>query len=97
MTSEYALYVPNSFTPNGDGKNELFYIKGNSIDTENFLLRIYNRWGELLFETNDINQGWDGTHNGKPVQTGTYIWDVELKELYTPRKHHHTGHVNVLN
>jgi hypothetical protein len=50
-----------------------------------------------LFETNDINQGWDGTHKGKPVQTGTYIWDVELKELYTPRKHHHTGHVNVLN
>ncbi|HCQ28967.1 MAG TPA: hypothetical protein DIU39_01700 [Flavobacteriales bacterium] len=96
MTSEYALYVPNSFTPNGDGKNELFFIKGNSISEEDFTLRIYDRWGHLLFETHDINEGWDGTYQGKLVQTGTYIWDVELKELYTPRRHHHTGHVNLL-
>ncbi len=96
MTSEYALYVPNSFTPNGDGKNEVFYVLGNSISPEDFLLRIYDRWGHLLFETTDITQGWDGTYQGKLVQTGTYIWDVQVKEMYSPQKHHHTGHVNVL-
>jgi gliding motility-associated-like protein len=66
-------YVPNAFSPNGDGKNDLFKpIPVGIVATQFF--RIFNRYGELVFETNQYLKGWDGTHRGTPQQVGNYVW-----------------------
>ena len=79
------IYIPNSFTPNGDGINEFFEIKGESIKT--YTLYIYNRWGQLIYTTQ--NHGWDGTNLGNPCQNGVYNYKAEIKDIfgrYTERK-----------
>ncbi len=63
--------VPNAFTPNGDGINDYFGIVGGAGITE-FKMQIFNRWGEVVFETDDPTQKWDGTYKGKPQPPGTY-------------------------
>lgn len=92
----YLFYVPNTFTPNGDGNNDYFIPTGDGVDWTKYNLMIFDRWGEKLFETNDIMQGWDGTFNGTPVQTGVYVWKVKAKEFYRNIKTEHSGHVNLL-
>ena len=68
-----SLYVPNCFTPNNDGKNELFEIYG-TIDCESYQLYIYNRWGSLVYKTDDIWKFWDGKMNGNEVREGVYAY-----------------------
>ena len=70
--------VPNAFTPNGDGKNELFYVRGYGIAKMN--LRIYNRWGQVVFETSTQDVGWDGKFKGitQPMDTYAYTLTVEF-------------------
>ncbi len=70
------LYVPNAFTPNGDNMNEVFRAVPLGIKKLNYF-RIYNRFGQLLFYTNQQNGGWDGTYKGKPQNPDVYIWIVE--------------------
>ncbi len=70
------LYVPNAFTPNGDGQNDVFRPIPVGI-TRISSFRVYNRWGELVFETKDYMKGWDGRFRGKPAGLGTYVWVVQ--------------------
>jgi len=70
--------VPSAFTPNGDGKNDIVFPDGWGIK-KLIYFRIYNRWGQLLFETNDINTGWDGTFEGVPQNMETYVYQVEVE------------------
>ena len=70
------LFVPNSFTPNGDDHNELFVIKG--IHVIDFSLKIFDRWGEKLFESNSIEKHWDGAFNKSKVQQGVYYYKIEV-------------------
>ncbi len=70
----YALYVPNAFTPNGDGLNDLFMVGYTGINE--FNMKIFNRWGQLLFETNDPNTGWDGKYDNKIVEGGVYTYTI---------------------
>ena len=76
------IYIPNTFSPNGDGVNDVFYIRG--ADISNILsFRIYDRWGELVFErdnigANDISNGWNGTINGVKAQSDVYVYTAEL-------------------
>ncbi|MES2591259.1 MAG: gliding motility-associated C-terminal domain-containing protein [Bacteroidota bacterium] len=74
-----ALWLPNTFTPNGDLLNDIFLIKG--VDITYFQLMIFNRWGDLLFETKNIDSGWDGTIKGKIAEQGVYVWKVKYKTL----------------
>ena len=69
------IYIPNSFTPNGDGLNDVFNIKTTFIFSQ-FKLTIFNRWGEQLFESEDINKGWDGTYKGQPVPVDVYVFQL---------------------
>lgn len=69
---EAKLFIPNCFTPNGDGHNERFNPVSQNLDTFNML--IFNRWGQLLFETSDLNEGWDGKVNGQLCPIGTYFY-----------------------
>ena len=68
--------IPNIISPNGDGNNDLLEIKYEGIADIN-VFRIYNRWGELIFETNNPDTKWDGTFNGKPLNPGVYVYYLE--------------------
>jgi gliding motility-associated-like protein len=76
--------VPTAFTPNGDGLND-FFGPLNALAAENFLFRVYNRWGGLLFETNDWTKPWDGTSNGTAQPAGNYVWTLTYRDLLTGR------------
>ncbi len=69
------IYVPNAFTPNGDRNNEKLYVRGLNLSKVH--LEIYNRWGELVFETNDQSIGWDGTFKGKPADPAVFVYYLE--------------------
>ena len=67
------IFVANAFTPNGDDFNDKVFVRNLTLgEIETF--RLYNRWGELMFETNDENEGWDGRKNGKMQDPGVYVW-----------------------
>jgi gliding motility-associated-like protein/uncharacterized repeat protein (TIGR01451 family) len=88
------IYVPNVFTPDGDEFNNVFKpIFAAPVASYN--LKIYNRWGEILFESNDTEVGWDGTYNGALVQDGAYTWDI-LVTTFETRTYRKQGTVNVL-
>ena len=71
-----ALNVPNAWSPNGDGHNDRLYpLTINMKELQYF--RVYNRWGQLMFETHTLGQGWDGTFNGQPQVMDVYTWTVE--------------------
>ena len=102
LVDEYCppqFFIPNSFTPNADGKNDVFAVYSHSVRSELFL--IYDRWGNVIFRSNEPQPVWDGTAGGKVVQDGVYIWNC----VYRPIMDHAgtlggtieaTGHVTVL-
>ncbi len=65
-------FIPKGFTPNGDGMNDFLYVYGNTIESLEFV--IYNRWGEQLFFSSTVGEGWDGTYRGSPVTPGVYVY-----------------------
>ena len=71
-----AYYLPNAFTPNGDGKNDIFKAIPPGISSTEYF-RIFNRWGQMIFETHDYLKGWDGTYIGKPQPAGAYVWIIK--------------------
>jgi len=66
-------YIPNAFTPNNDGNNDIFEVYSNCF-LSNYNLKIFDRWGGILFETDDVNKGWDGTTQGQELKNGVYVW-----------------------
>ncbi|MCH2234538.1 MAG: PKD domain-containing protein [Crocinitomicaceae bacterium] len=92
------FYVPNVFTPDGDEFNETFQpVFTAGYDPFDFHLMIFNRWGELIFESFDASKGWDGTYGDRGlVQDGVYVWKIEFKETMSDKRHYRTGHVTVL-
>jgi gliding motility-associated-like protein len=68
------IFIPNVFTPNGDGKNDVLMAYGNYITK--IEMRIFNQWGQLIKVINNPNMGWDGTHNGKPQPVGVYVYTL---------------------
>ena len=73
------LIVPNAFTPNDDGLNDRFTISAKWLEQIN--LKIFNRWGNVVFETTDWNEGWDGTFKGEKEGTGTYVYSIDAHFL----------------
>jgi gliding motility-associated-like protein len=69
-----SLFIPNVFTPQNDGTNDYFTIKSSGINV--FSMKIYNRWGGLVYETNEINPGWDGNYDGNPCPVGVYFYMI---------------------
>ncbi len=93
---EILLYVPNTFTPDGDEFNQQWGIQMSGMDTYNFVIRLYNRWGEIVWESFNPSETWDGTYNGSLVQQGTYTWTIEAKDPNNDDKFEYSGHVLVL-
>jgi gliding motility-associated-like protein len=75
------VFIPNSFSPNGDGRNEYFFPRGEGVgQISNF--RVYNRWGEVVFERNNIGfneerMGWDGTYKGQKLPPDVYVYTIQ--------------------
>lgn len=92
------FYIPNIFTPDGDEYNETFQpIFYSGHDPYDFNMKIFNRWGELVFESFNAAQGWDGTYGSKGlVEDGTFTWFIEFKETMSDKRHKHRGHVTIL-
>ncbi len=76
VCDEPYVFVPNAFTPNGDQENDVLYVRGLWI--EKCILRIFDRWGELVFETTDQNYGWDGTYKGKKLDPDVFDYYLEV-------------------
>ena len=74
------IFFPNAFAPNGDGHNDTFGPVGDEI--ENYTLTIYDRWGRTLFKATDPDTQWDGTHQGKPLPDGVYVWLASFSHDY---------------
>ncbi|AEA42516.1 gliding motility-associated C-terminal domain-containing protein [Fluviicola taffensis] len=96
VNSDIIFYAPNAFTPDGDEFNQTwkFYVSG--IDEFNFELLIFNRWGEVIWETHDVNSTWDGTYNGAPCKEGAYSWVARVKDTYSDKKMTFNGAINIL-
>lgn len=89
------LYVPNAFTPNGDEFNNLFGPSLNGAAVTDFRFEVYDRWGELIWESRDPKIMWDGTYAGRVCQDGVYTWVIEFATELQPRLKY-TGHFNLL-
>lgn len=90
---DFAMYIPNTFTPDSDGKNDVFAPAMDGADY--FIIKIYNRWGEQIF-LGSQNQGWDGTYYGELVQQGLYLYQIEVK-TDKGRLEYFNGIVNLLH
>jgi gliding motility-associated-like protein len=80
----YALYSPNAFSPDGDGINDLFKISGQGMI--DFQIEIYNRWGQMVYKSNDLSNGWDGTFKGKNLPTGTFVYKIKTSKYGVEQK-----------
>ncbi|MEI7595565.1 MAG: PKD domain-containing protein [Bacteroidota bacterium] len=97
LREEFGFYIPNAFTPNNDGKNETWGPKGVGVDPDNFQMSIFNRWGELVYKTNDIEKQWDGRYAGSDniCQEGVYNWIINVKEK-DGVVHKYVGHLTLI-
>ncbi len=97
ITPDFALYVPNTFTPDGNGVNDMFQPMGVGIDEEDYRLDIFDRWGENIFTSNNFRKGWDGTVKGgsKTAPQGVYTYKMMVKDILG-NKHPKIGHVTVI-
>ena len=100
VIEELIFYVPNTFTPDDDIHNPTFKpVFTSGFDPQDYTLLIFNRWGEVIFESRNADIGWDGTYSKESnqiVRDGTYIWKIEFKTKYTDERKVKVGHVNIL-
>lgn len=94
---DVSVYVPNAFTPNGNGNNEIFIPVCVGIDPQKYQLWIFDRWGNQIFTTTDINQGWDGRVQGHPTlcQIDTYVWRIYAWDI-SGNPHNLVGSVSLI-
>ena len=95
VKAEYVFYMPNSFTPNGDGLNDVFFPVGDKISVDSYSFKIFNRWGELVFQTDLFGEdyGWDGTFINKEAPSDSYIWRVDLIDSSSGEEKSFQGYV----
>ena len=95
IRGEYGLYIPNSFTPDGDGLNDGFAPNGFGISEQDYSFFIYDRWGELIFESYEKFAPWFGTYKDKIVPNDVYVWKLNFKDI-NGKKHTEIGRVSVV-
>jgi trimeric autotransporter adhesin len=97
VKEDLIYYVPNAFSPDGDEFNNVFKpIFTSGFDLYSYHLQIFNRWGELIFESLNYEEGWDGTYHNERLLDGTYIWKIKIKNKSTDKKMEIDGHVSLL-
>jgi gliding motility-associated-like protein len=93
----YNVYIPNVFTPDGNGLNDVFQPKGIGIDESEYKMLIFDRWGELIYESNNFQKGWDGSVKGTrgKAKEDVYVYKILIKDL-KGKIHEYVGHVTCL-
>jgi gliding motility-associated-like protein len=91
---EYRFWIPNAFTPNGDGLNDVFMPSIMGVDEYRFL--IFDRWGELIFETDNFREGWDGRVKGNMCQQEVYVYRLDFRDLVEYKEHTYIGRVTLV-
>ncbi len=91
------IYIPNAMTPNGDGKNDLFSVYYNEDKLLNFDFYIFDRWGNLVYETHHPNFSWDGTYKGQTLPDGTYVWKMRYQEKENTEIVDKLGQITILH
>lgn len=93
VNPDFAIFFPNAFTPNSNGYNDHFMPKGYGINE--FEMLIFDRWGELVFRSNDLYTGWDGTYKGNLPFTDVYVYKCRIRDIKGD-SHYYYGHVTVV-
>lgn len=93
VSEQSKLFVPNTFTPNDDDLNETWRIHGLTED-QDIIVFVFNRWGELIYESNSSSEGWDGKHKGLDVPIGIYSYKIRLKNFGVTKEYF--GHINLI-
>ena len=94
VVSDRSVYIPNIFTPNEDGNNDQFLVLGKGIETID--LSIFDRWGNRIYQTNDLDNGWDGSQSGKKrANTGVYVYVVNIT-FYDGQSEQRRGNVTLV-
>ena len=97
IAPDFTIYLPTAFTPNGDGKNDVFGPVGSMLDNSNYEMWIFDRWGAMIYHTKDINDGWDGKANGgsEIAQEDAYVWKLQTKDNQNMERTLY-GHVSLI-
>jgi gliding motility-associated-like protein len=93
VTPDFSFYMPDAFTPNGDERNDQFIPTARGV--KKYVLQVFNRWGEKMFETDQMSSGWDGTFLGEPCKTDAYVWKVVVS-TNTGEQKEFQGHVTLI-
>jgi gliding motility-associated-like protein len=101
INSLFTIYIPNAFSPDGNGVNEIFIPSGVGIDEEKYVMQIYDRWGNRIFETTDIGIGWDGNIEGQEISemekmSAVFVYYIKLYEDGTGVSHEYRGTITLL-
>jgi gliding motility-associated-like protein len=98
VKGEFTFFAPNAFTPNSDGKNNTWEPKGVGVDPATYELFIFDRWGNMIWKTNQWGQGWDGKANGgsEVVQQDVYVWKCNFRSTIDGSKRSYVGHISVV-
>lgn len=96
IREDFNVFIPNTFTPNGDGNNDVFNVKGLGLKVTGFSMELFDRWGHSMFSTKDITKGWDGTVKGQPAQDGVYIYKIFAVGANGEGRKEYVGHVTLM-
>ena len=91
------VYIPNAFTPDENGVNDVFQPKGFGINEDKYKMEIYDRWGEIIFSSNNFKKGWDGKIKGSTLvaKDDVYIYKIFITDLQGNKKNY-VGHVTLI-
>jgi gliding motility-associated-like protein len=97
ITPDMGVYIPNAFTPDGNGRNDIFMPYGYGINEDKYKMEVFDRWGELIFSSTTFRKGWDGTVKGTSqiAQDGVYIYKIMITDLENNKKNY-VGHVTLI-
>lgn len=95
LVSSCIIVVPNAFTPNNDGRNDKLFPT-NAYKADNLVFRVFNRYGQLVFETRDWTRKWDGRLNGKDLDPGTYVWTLQYTHRDSGKQYAQKGTTNLI-
>jgi gliding motility-associated-like protein len=96
IDGQFTIYVPNAFSPDNDGVNDYFFPEGKGLYGDDYTLMIFDRWGEMIYQSNHESTPWDGTKNGSPVKSDLYVWKIITTDRYSGTKKEFIGHVTLL-
>ena len=96
IDDEFFVYVPNAFTPDNDGVNDIFYVNAYGYDAANYEFTIFNKWGNVIFQSDSPSATWDGTFKGSPAKEDVYIWKLETRVKSTTEERTFSGHVSLI-